>query len=98
MAAGPFLLFCRSNYNGQLLTRALSVDYAKGTVNGSPAVISETMIKWQTSEVDSMTKRSIREMHELDRLGGSYRSWGDGVIYAGPLPTYMCEKAPPQKF
>lgn len=97
-ASTAFILLCKATSGGQLLTQNLVVNYRDKTVNGNRAVITDTMISWSDSTFDSYRKMNLVNRHELNRLAGTYRDWTEGVVYAGPLPTYQCEKAPPQKF
>jgi len=87
-----FLLLCKATYHGQLLTQNLLVDYGLKGVNGDKAPITDTMIVWSSNESNKVTR------HELNRLSGTYRYGVDGAVYADVLPTYTCEKAPPQRF
>jgi hypothetical protein len=103
LAAGadvaPFTLLCKANVQGQLFTRNLVVDYGRKTVNGVPASITDTMITWSSKEeVDSLRRQGVVNRHELNRLSGTYRFGQEGAVYASPLPSYNCEKAPPPKF
>jgi hypothetical protein len=84
--------------NGQPFALNFNIDYGKKTVNGVAASFTDTMIKWSTKEFDSVQQRQILYRHELNRLAGTYATWGEGILYAGPLPRYQCEKAPPAKF
>lgn len=95
-----FILVC----SAQLLMKNIAVDIPGRTVNGHPAKFSETTITWKTGGVEAGRKKVEQQpeskkivMHELNRLEGTYRSWGEGETAENSI-TYSCEKAPPQKF
>lgn len=84
--------------NSQLFTKNLEIDYQAKKVDGLPAVITDTMITWNSREFDQYRRANVVIKHELNRLAGNYRSWTDGAAYSAPPPSYSCEKAPQPKF
>ena len=96
-----FTLLCAA----QLLRKTITVDVTGKAVDGVPAVFSETFITWTTGLAELPKKKGDPPPapsgpvvhHELNRLEGSYRNWGEGESAERAL-TYGCEKAPPQKF
>ena len=89
-------LLCRAKVNGQEFTENLEINYRDKTVNGLAAVISDTMIKWNSTDFDRYRRTNIVTKHELNRLAGSYRT--EGVIGSSAPPIYRCEKATSPKF
>lgn len=92
------LLLCKASVQGQFLTEILTVDLGGQTVNKQRAEIDQNTMNWTSKRLDAIQGREITYKHRLDRLSGAYTSYGVGVMYAGPGPTFICEKAPPAKF
>lgn len=92
------ILLCKASLQGQLLTEIITVDAATRTVNKEKADISPNTITWTSKRRDEIQGREVTYKHRIDRLSGAYTSYGVGVQYAGPGPTFICEKAPPAKF
>ena len=93
-----FTLLCRANAYGQVSTVILAIDYSRNTVNAAKALVTENMITWSTNEYNTVAKTNRINLHELNRLAGTYRNWEEGAVYPAPLPTFLCEKAPAAKF
>lgn len=93
-----FILLCKATVNGQLYTQNIEINYLGKTVNGLPAIITENMIKWSSTDYDQYRRGNVLTRHEVNRLAGIYRYWADGTIYASPPPSYSCDKAPLPKF
>ena len=93
-----FTLLCKASVNGQLFTKNLEINYQDNKVDGIRAVITDTMITWNSRDFDQYRKTNVVTRHELNRLAGNYRYWQDGAIYSSPPPSYACEKAPQPKF
>lgn len=85
---GVVTLLCKMSQHAQVLTQTLSIDYDKKLVDGISANFTPSTISW-TVENGSKT-----EHHELNRVTGSYYSWGDNDTSTAPLPAFMCEIAP----
>jgi len=97
----PFTLLCKANAYGQSLAKNLVIDYQHGTVNGTHAKITDSVITWHTTEKDPMTGKPYPVDHELNRHSGTYHAKGTppGVIPTPPAPpTYHCEKGSAKKF
>lgn len=95
---GVLILLCKASIQGQLRTEIVAVDQAATTVNRQQAEITPTLMVWTSKKWDSIQGREVTYQHRLDRLSGAYTSYGVGVMYAGPGPTFICDKAPPAKF
>lgn len=92
-------LMCTATVSGQKIYKVLAVNYAASTVDGKKADITKNFIKWGSAEKSALYKdRMDIVRHELNRLAGTYSSYAEGVMYAGPPPTFYCEKAPAAKF
>lgn len=93
-------LLCEAKIQGQVLQRVLKVVYSNKTINGEPARFSDVDITWTTADVDSLTNRAIYLDHHLNRLSGIYYadSRGGNFIPTGPPTSFLCRKAPSQKF
>ena len=90
---------CTATVSGQKIYKVLAMNYAASTVDGRKAEITENFIKWGSAERSFLNKdRMDIVRHELNRLAGTYSSYAEGVMYAGPPPTFYCEKAPAAKF
>ena len=75
------------------------LDYVASTVDARKAVITDNVITWATVEKSFYEKDRVNIVrHELNRLAGTYSSYAEGVMLAGPPTTFFCEKAPPAKF
>lgn len=79
-----------------LMDVVLQLDLDKRTVDGAPATIDESQIKWDRARVRQ--GKVEYESHALNRITGSYQWLVEGVSYAGPPPVYKCEKASAPKF
>ena len=93
-------LVCKANAYGQSMVKSFTVDFRTNQVDGKPAKISDSYIRWRTMERDSMRGVEYPVDHELDRLAGTYHSVGlpPGVIAAGPPTTFLCERTTQRKF
>jgi hypothetical protein len=96
--ADSIRLLCLATVQGQQLAKNFLIDYGKRTVDGIPAQITETAIKWTVAGVEY--QRAVYYDHHLDRLAGTYRidSRGGIGIPVGPPTTFKCEKAPAPRF
>ena len=90
---------CSATVSAQKIYKVLTINYPANTVDGRKAEITENAIKWASVEKSWMQKDRMDIIrHEINRLSGTYSSYAEGVMYAGPLTTFFCEKAPAAKF
>src|SRR4051812_10677945 len=93
--SGEFKLLCSAMIRDQKMAKVLNVNYSASTVDGRKAEITGDSIKWSTAENNEVQGRVVVYRHELNRIAGTYSSYGEGIFYAGPPVTYDCVKAPP---
>lgn len=91
-------LLCEARVQGQVISEVLKIDYGRRTVNGNPAVFTESEIAWTTAAIWLNTAYYLD--HHLNRLSGRYYRDSRGLpgIPVGPPPSFTCERAPAQRF
>jgi len=91
--AAPMRLLCTARDGSSPLV--VVMDAEARTMNGLPALFSDTQIRWVAQLRDAKGRVETYDL-SISRLNGAYTQMGRGA-WAYPV-TLFCEKAPVPKF